>query len=164
MVSSWLIPFLPQFGHVDSIGASFLDASRSGGCSGAVFSGSAVLVDGVDLSELGSAESGSGAPGPPLGVPLPAIGLGDAGPVARLRRGRVVPQGRPPSGVDDDVQPRTVLSLWLPVATPVTIPELDDAAGHHRSSHIHGQHHEKPCRSTRSRPRPVMIDPDPVNP
>src|SRR5690554_3054386 len=40
-----MLSCLSQFGHVDCNAASFLDASRSGGCSGAVVSGSAVLVD-----------------------------------------------------------------------------------------------------------------------
>src|SRR5690554_3989477 len=34
-------------------------------------------------------------------------------------------------------------------------------AAAHGSSHIHGQHHEKPNRPTRSRPRPVRIEPLP---
>src|SRR5690606_2694137 len=43
-----MLSCLSQFGHVDCNAASFLDASRSGGCSGAVVSGSAVLVQGVE--------------------------------------------------------------------------------------------------------------------
>src|SRR5690606_9237696 len=56
-----MLSCLSQFGHVDSIGASFLDASRSGGCSGAVVSGSAVVFH-APIKGHGGTSLGSPAP------------------------------------------------------------------------------------------------------
>src|SRR5690606_26843808 len=62
---------LPQFGQIDSIGASFLDASRSGGCSGAVVGGSAVVLSGFESVQGVADDRGGLVFGPP------AVGLGE---------------------------------------------------------------------------------------
>src|SRR5690606_40319151 len=139
-----MLSCLPQFGQIDCNAASFLDASRSGGCSGAVVSGSAVVLSGFESVQGVADDRGGLVFGPP------AVGLGERVDVGSERLAFLV-------GGSLDRAMQIGDSLSDGPADGVAL------AAAHGSSHIHGQHSDRTNSPIAASSSPVMIDPDPVN-